>query len=112
MSYDADMIEEPQYRQLQEDIRYCNSLGELENRVQRIMAPTGFGSNSLADTQDDSEPVGLDYHEMAECLEETDRKFFEQEIQLLYQAHRQREIIEAGAVPVRAPVANPWEMFM
>lgn len=107
------MIEDALYQQLQEDIKYCRSLNELESRVQRILAPTGFGSNSLADTlADTDEPIGLDYREMAECLEESDRKFFEQEIQLLYQAHRQRELIAADAVPERPPLVNPWEMFM
>ena len=65
-------MEEPAYRKLQEDIRYCKSLSELETKVQRILAPTGFGSNSLADTE---EPVGLNYQEMADCLLETDIGF-------------------------------------
>lgn len=103
------MIEPEQYKRWREEIRYCRSPEALEQWVQRVVAPTGFGSNSLAETE---EPIGLDYQEIAECLQETDRSYFEQEIELLRLAQLQLRVIESGSVPEKPVPANPWEMFM
>lgn len=103
------MIEPEQYKRWREEIRYCRNLEALEQWVQRIVAPTGFGSNSLADT---GEPIGLDYQEIAECLEETDRTYFEHEIDLLRLAQQQQELIQIGSVPDKPVPVNPWEMLM
>lgn len=102
-------LELTRYEQLKTDIRYCKSLNALDVIVNKIIAPTGFGSNSLADT---GEPVSLDYQEMSECLQETDRQYFQYEIDLLLLAQQQLDLIQNNAVPEPPPVINPWEMFM
>lgn len=102
-------MEAEQYKRWRDEIRYCRSPEALDGWVQRIVAPTGFGSNSLADTE---EPIGLDYREIAECLEETDRSYFEYEIELLYLAQQQLDVIATGSVPDKPVPVNPWEMFM
>lgn len=102
-------MEEAQYKTLKNTIRYCKDPRKLDQLVQQIMAPTGFGSNSLADTED---PIGLDYREMAECLQDTDRNYFQYEIELVLDAYYQQDLIEQGSVPEEPPTVNPWEMFM
>ncbi|PKL76754.1 MAG: hypothetical protein CVV27_08690 [Candidatus Melainabacteria bacterium HGW-Melainabacteria-1] len=102
-------MEDARYRQLQEQIQYCREPAELDRLVQGLLAPTGFGSNQLADTD---EPIGLDYHEMADCLAETDKKYFEFEIDLLLRAHRQLELMRDGVVPDKPIPVNPWEHLM
>lgn len=102
-------MEADQFQRWREDIRYCRSPEILEGWVQRILAPTGFGSNSLAETD---EPIGLDYREMADCLAETDRAYFEREIALLELAYRQLQAIADGTVPDQPIPVNPWELLM
>ena len=104
------MIEAAQFQRWREEISFCRSLEALELWVQRIVEPTGFGSNSMADI---GEPLGLDYVEIAECLEESDRSFFEQEITLLRLAQQQRQLLQdGGTVPEKPAPINPWEFFM
>lgn len=102
-------LELTRYDKLKTEICYCKSLNALDAIVNKIIAPTGFGSNSLADTD---EPVSLDYQEMSQCLQETDRQYFQYEIDLLLLAQQQLDLIHANAVPEPPPVINPWEMFM
>lgn len=102
------MIEPQGFQTLQEAIRYCQSEEALAAHVQRILEPTGFGRNRLDDPGVD---VSLDYLEMADCLKEADQRHFQQEIELLVFAHQQLGLIQAGQVPERPPVIQPWEFF-
>lgn len=89
------------------EIRYCQAMNILDGLVQRVIGPTGFGSNQLEGEID----VALNYLEIAECLEETDRRFFEYEIILLQLAQQQVEMIQAGQVPEKPVTVQPWEFF-
>lgn len=101
-------MEQDRYRQLSEEICYCRDLAELDWIVQRILAPTGFGPNALGEAGVD---VQLDYREIADCLTETDRSFFQFEIDLLVQAEQQVKLIQAGQVPEKPETIQPWQMF-
>lgn len=100
------MIATERFQQLQEAIRYCQHLEALAGYVQQILQPTGFGHNQLDDLN-----VSLDYLEMAACLKEADQHYFQHEIELLVFAHHQISLIQAGQVPERPPVIQPWEFF-
>lgn len=97
------------YQRLLNKIRYCKQLDVLSEIVQGILEPTGFGSNSIADTGEIQ--LGLDYYEMAVCLKETDQRFFQKEIELLIFAHQQVSKIEAGQVPDEPVPVPAWQMF-
>lgn len=102
------MIEPQGFQRFQEAIRYCQREELLAEHVQRILEPTGFGSNRL---DEPGVEVSLDYLEMASCLKETDPHYFQQEIELLMGAHQQLDLIRAGQVPERPPVIQPWEFL-
>ena len=101
-------MEKLRYDQLQSDIRYCKDLAELEQIVQTILRPTGFGSNGVAEGGVDAH---LDYYEMAECLKEADQRYFQQEIELLIFANQQIPIIQNGQVAEKPQPVQPWEFF-
>ncbi len=101
-------MEKLRYEQLLAEIRYCKDLSELESIVQMVLRPTGFGSNGIAEGGVDAH---LDYFEMAECLKETDQKYFQQEIELLIFANQQIPIIQNGQVAEKPQPVQPWEFF-
>jgi len=101
-------MEPERYQQILENIRYCKQLPALEYEVQRILQGTGFGQNSLGDSEID---VNLTYLEIAACLQETDQIYFQREIELLSFAHQQVQMIQAGQVPEQPTTIQPWEFF-
>lgn len=101
-------MEKNTYNLFKEEILYCKDVAQLHYIVQRILQATGFGSNSLGETGID---VQLDYREISDCLTETDRAYFQYEIELLLQAHQHLTQIEAGQVPDKPETIQPWQMF-
>jgi len=101
-------MEQDKYRSFQEEIIYCRDLAGLNYIVQRIIGPTGFGANALGEPGID---VQLDFQEISDCLAETDRKFFQYEIELLIQAEQQTQQIKTGQVPDKQETIQPWQMF-
>lgn len=101
-------MEKQRYEQVLAEIRYCKDLTDLESIVQTLLRPTGFGSNGLAESGVDAQ---LDYYEMAECLKETDRAYFQHEIELLIFANQQIPIIQNGQVAEKPQPVQPWEFF-
>lgn len=101
-------MEKIDYERLLADIRYSKDLPELETIVQTILRPTGFGSNAVAEGGIDAQ---LDYAEMAECLTETDPRYFQSEIALLLAANQQIPRIQNGQVAEKPQPVHTWEFF-
>ena len=100
------------YPQVLRAIQAAPDLAALRLAVAPLLQETGFGSTSLQDAET-GEETSLDYLEIAECLMETDRSFFQKAIELLVLAHQRSKEIAQG-VPPRppAPETPTWQQFL
>jgi hypothetical protein len=93
-------------------IQSASDLGALRLILTPLLLETGFGASSLKDAET-GEETSLDYLEIAECLTEADRQFFQQAIELLVLAHQRSKEIMLGIPPRESETEIPvWQQFL
>ncbi|PIQ27699.1 hypothetical protein COW36_07335 [bacterium (Candidatus Blackallbacteria) CG17_big_fil_post_rev_8_21_14_2_50_48_46] len=101
------------YQRILQAIQAAADATALSRAVAPLLQETGFGASGMVDAET-GEETRLSYLEIAECLMETDRLFFQKPIELLVMAHQRSKEIMLG-VPPRPPEPEappPWQQFL
>lgn len=106
------MEAEARYKRILAAIQAANSEAALSQAVGPLLQETGFGSSGMIDPET-GEETRLSYLEIAECLMDTDRIFFQKPIELLVMANQRSKEMGMG-IPPRTPEPElpPWQQFL
>jgi hypothetical protein len=100
------------YKRILANIQAANSDSALNQAVAPLLQETGFGSTGMKDPETGEETC-LNYLEIAECLMETDRIYFQKQIELLVMANQRNKEMSMGVPPrIQPPEQPPWQQFM
>lgn len=104
--------QQARYQQILRRIQTASTPTALSEAVAPLLQETGFGSSSMTDDET-GEEICLDYLEIAECLMETDRLYFQKPIELLILTQqRSREMSQRIAPCEPKPEITPWQQFL
>ncbi|MGE3725509.1 MAG: hypothetical protein AB7I41_08165 [Candidatus Sericytochromatia bacterium] len=106
------MEAEARYKRILLAIQAAQNEAALSMAVGPLLQETGFGSSGMSDPET-GEETRLSYLEIAECLMDTDRLFFQKPIELLVMANQRSKEMAQG-IPPRAPEPElpPWQQYL
>lgn len=106
------MEAEAHYKRILTAIQAANTESALGLAVGPLLQETGFGSSGIIDPET-GEETRLNYLEIAECLMDTDRLYFQKPIELLVMANQRSKEIGMGVPPrIPEPELPPWQQYI
>jgi len=106
------MESEARYKRILMAIQAAHNESALSMAVGPLLQETGFGSSGMVDPET-GEESRLSYLEIAECLMDTDRLYFQKPIELLVMANQRSKEMALGVPPrLPEPESPPWQQFL